>query len=109
VIDLGGLPGSSLSEALSINDSGQVVGFSVVDGVTYAAEWSGGSIINLGGLPGSVDSSGSAINDTGLVVGESAGLTVPESSTWAMLLVGFACLALAGYRRAKPGHAILAN
>ena len=30
---------------------------------------------------------------------------VPEPSTWAMLLIGFAGIALAGYRRAKPGHA----
>jgi hypothetical protein len=28
---------------------------------------------------------------------------VPESSTWAMMLLGFAGLALAGYRRAKAG------
>jgi hypothetical protein len=30
--------------------------------------------------------------------------TVPETSTWAMMLVGFAGLALAGYHRAKAGH-----
>jgi hypothetical protein len=40
-------------------------------------------------------------NDAGLVVGESSGSTVPESSTWAMMLFGFTGLALVGYRRAK--------
>ena len=30
---------------------------------------------------------------------------VPEPSTWAMLLIGFAGLGFAGYRRAKAGHA----
>jgi hypothetical protein len=33
---------------------------------------------------------------------------VPEPSTWAMLLVGFAGLAAGGYRRAKSGRAALA-
>ena len=35
VINLGGLPGSTRSQAYGINDAGQVVGFSVVDGVDY--------------------------------------------------------------------------
>ena len=50
IIDLGGLPGATTSRALGINDSGVVVGYSVVGGVDYATEWSDGSIINLGGL-----------------------------------------------------------
>jgi hypothetical protein len=33
---------------------------------------------------------------------------VPEPSTWAMLLLGFAGLGLAGYRRKKKSHAALA-
>jgi CHRD domain-containing protein/PEP-CTERM motif-containing protein len=33
---------------------------------------------------------------------------VPEPSTWAMMLVGFAGLGYAGYRRARAGHATLA-
>ena len=31
-------------------------------------------------------------------------LTVPEPSTWAMMLLGFAGLGFAGYRRAKAGR-----
>ncbi len=33
---------------------------------------------------------------------------VPEPSTWAMMLAGFAGLGFAGYRRARAGHATLA-
>jgi uncharacterized protein (TIGR03118 family) len=45
--------------------------------------------------------------------GESHGLfgaltVVPEPSTWAMMLVGFAGLGFLGYRRARKGHATLA-
>jgi hypothetical protein len=30
--------------------------------------------------------------------------TIPESSTWAMMLLGFAGLAFAGYRKARNGR-----
>ena len=36
------------------------------------------------------------------------GGAVPEPSTWAMMLIGFAGLGFAGYRRARAGHATLA-
>jgi probable HAF family extracellular repeat protein len=115
VINLGALPGSIGSEALGINDAGVVVGdTSVVPthsvfGTEYATEWSGaigGSITNLGVLPGDTFSVARGINDHGLVVGDSGfpSISVPEPATWAMMLAGFAGLALAGYRRAKAGH-----
>jgi probable HAF family extracellular repeat protein len=99
-INLRGLPGSILSDALAINDAGQVVGFSQVGPFDYATKWRGDSIINLGGLPGSENSYADGINDRGQVVGFSdltpppPPITVPESSTWAMMLIGFAGLAL---------------
>src|ERR1700693_3190886 len=62
VINLGGLPGSSESQAFSINDAGQAVGLSLVGGVSYATEWSGGSVINLGGLPRFTMSAANGIN-----------------------------------------------
>jgi hypothetical protein len=34
-----------------------------------------------------------------------SGPIIPETSTWAMMLLGFAGLAFAGYRRARAGHA----
>jgi probable HAF family extracellular repeat protein len=107
VIDLGGLPGSTFSIAYGINDRGQVVGYSVVGGVWVATEWSGDSVINLG--PGEA----LGINNAGQAVGDSdftpLPITVPESSTWAMMLIGFASLSWAGYRRAKAGHATIAR
>jgi hypothetical protein len=88
-----------------------VVGWSFVDGGFQATEWSGGRIIDLGGLPGFTLSEAGGINDAGQVVGfsELRSGVIPESSTWAMILVGFAGLGLAGYRRAKTGHATLAR
>jgi hypothetical protein len=47
VINLGGLPSSTQSAGSSINDAGEVVGFSVVDGVETATEWNHDSVINL--------------------------------------------------------------
>jgi PEP-CTERM motif len=49
-----------------------------------------------------------SVSLTRLTIGpvESVG-SVPEPSTWAMMLLGFAGLGFAGYRRAKAGHAAL--
>jgi PEP-CTERM motif len=69
-----------------------------------ATEWSGGSVINLGGLSGSMSSQALGINAAGQVVGYS--VPAPEPSTWAMMLLGFAGLGFAGYRRAKAGAAV---
>jgi hypothetical protein len=70
--------------------------------------------MNLGGLPGSGFSEAFSINDAGLAVGFSDNTfvppppppppAVPEPSTWAMMLIGFAGLALGGYRRARAAH-----
>ena len=56
VINLGGLPGAASTVADAINDTGQVVGTSVVGGVGNAVEWSGGSLITLEDLPSAVGS-----------------------------------------------------
>ena len=34
---------------------------------------------------------------------------IPEPSTWGMLLIGFAGLGLAGYRKARPARAAVAT
>jgi hypothetical protein len=117
VIILGNLPGSTDGTALAINDAGRAVGYSFIDSspFTTATEWSGGNATNLGGLPGSGFSEAFSINDAGQAVGFSDNpfvppppppITVPECSTWAMMLFGFGGLALAGYRRTKAGHSI---
>jgi probable HAF family extracellular repeat protein len=103
IIDLGG-PGSV---AISINDAGQVVGESTVGGVGYATEWSGRRLINLGGLPSFTGSFAGSINAAGQIVGTSdffpLSPSIPESSTWAMMLLGFAGLVFAGYRGSERG------
>jgi uncharacterized membrane protein len=94
-------------QALGINNSGQVVGNGAF---LEAVEWTtGGGIIPLGDLPGSIlRSEASAINDLGVAVGTTAfpPMSAPEPSTRAMMLIGFAGLAFAGYRRAKAGGAL---
>jgi probable HAF family extracellular repeat protein len=81
VINLGGLPGFTSSYAWSINDAGQVVGYSIGEG-TYATEWSGGNIINLGGLPGFSFSLSTDINNAGQVIGNSFFGNVPHATEW---------------------------
>jgi probable HAF family extracellular repeat protein len=103
VIDLGGLPGSKLDDALSVNNAGQAVGQSGPS----AAEWSDGAVIELSRVGFAY-----GINDAGVAVGETAGfppLPVPEPSTWAMMLAGFAGLGLTGYRRAKARGPVSAS
>jgi hypothetical protein len=67
------LPGGDLSMANAINDAGQVVG-QVYGPLNYVAP-----------------------------VGPSEPSSVPEPSTWAMMLIGFAGLGFAGYRRTLAG------
>ena len=109
---LGNLPGSPDCEAYGINDVGQVVGSCDVGSFSHAVEWSSGKVTYLGGLGGINGSIGDsvayAINDAGQIVGQ-AEPGVPEPSTWALMLLGFAGLGWAGYRRARTGHARLAT
>ena len=85
---------------------GQAVGVSEAGEAVIATEWSGCNVINLGRLPGATLGFAVSINDAGQVVGYSffpPPLVIPEPATWAMMLVDFARLGLAGYRRAKAG------
>src|SRR5437868_5387607 len=75
-----GAPGSSFSDALAINASGQAVGSSFVptgNGNSYfrAFLYSGGALTNLGTL-GGTSSDASGINASGQVVGSS--YTAPD-------------------------------
>jgi probable HAF family extracellular repeat protein len=105
-INLPLLPGSIDSQAEGINNAGQVVGYSTLGYGNVATEWSNGQLAPLPLLPGFKFESSVAtgINDAGEVVGYSvvvANPGVPEPSTWALMLLGFAGLGYAGYRQAK--------
>lgn len=69
--DLGVLPGGTLSEALGINDVGQVVGYSTTPTGNSAFLWQNGTMTELGVLPGNLQSVAKSINNNGQVVGYS--------------------------------------
>jgi len=71
-INLGNLGGTE-SEAIDINNWGQVSGLATLPGDQYyhAFLWTWGTLVDLGTLPGDVSSSGDGLNDWGQVVGGS--------------------------------------
>ena len=73
VFDLGTLPGGTLSEALGVNNLGQVVGYSTTrDGSTHAFLWQRGVMQDLGTLgPEYAFSQANGINNRGEIVGVS--------------------------------------
>jgi hypothetical protein len=102
-------------ETVGSSGAGDGVGLAGVFGYVYVphdyvsgaplSDTSTFSGASLGVTPGRYEwtwGSGANQNFT-LVIGTDA---APEPSTWAMMLLGFAGLAFAGYRRAKAGHAL---
>jgi probable HAF family extracellular repeat protein len=69
--EIGDLPGGfTLSTALGINQSGQVVGYSLSAQGHECVFWENGNLMSLGDLPGgNVDCTAFAINRSGVVVG----------------------------------------
>ena len=71
IVDLGVLPGGGFSEALNVNDRGQIVGWGgTASGEMHAILWDNGEPIDLGTLGGAM-SRAWGINNRGQVVGES--------------------------------------
>ena len=80
--------------ALLIVPAGYVSDSFLMDSSTYAGQ----TLSSLGATPGAYEwtwGSGANQNFT-LIIGE-----VPEPSTWAMMLLGFAGLGFAGYRKSR--------
>ena len=76
VTDLGVVTGGSTSHAFGLNNSGAVVGFSVVadsNSSPHAFLWQGGVMNDLGAVSGDTASYAQGINDAGQVVGYSYG------------------------------------
>jgi hypothetical protein len=103
-----GLPGSVEGYVVSTNALGQSVGYSFLPinyyGVTSyfpeATEWSGGQVIDLGAEWATRpkigwESFALSINNSGQIVGWNGPNFIPESSTWIMMLLGFAGLGAA--------------
>jgi PEP-CTERM motif len=81
-------------------------GATLSDSSTYL----GATISSLGLTPGEyVVDWGSGAHADSLTIDVVSPTAVPEPSTWAMMLIGFAGVALAGYRRAKAGDATLSR
>jgi probable HAF family extracellular repeat protein len=114
--NLGTLSGGKTSIAFAINNLGEIVGSSD-DGAgdTFATLWNGTTIVNLGALPGGKYSVARGINGLGQIVGYSddgsgeahavlwtLSPSVPEPSTWAMMLLGFGVGFMAYRRKLKP-------
>lgn len=82
--DIGTLGGPG-TNAVDLNDAGQVTGHSTLpSGLEHAFVWrSGSGMVDLGVLPGASTSAGAAINKRGVVTGTSAGsLTPPHAFRW---------------------------
>ena len=105
---------STLTQALGVNDLGEIVGSYVgADGNTHGYIDNNGVFTSFD-PPGSASTTINGINDKGDIVGfytnpttdtvdGFVGTPVPEPSTWSMLLAGFAGLGFLGYRKVRQG------
>jgi probable HAF family extracellular repeat protein len=85
IIDLGALPGDSLSIPNGMNNQGAVVGFSEPQGSNnrHAFLWTqAGGMQDLGTLAGDSTSIAYGINDSGEVVGYSSSIDASHAFTW---------------------------
>jgi hypothetical protein len=111
-------PGSTSTQALGVNDLGEIVGDYIgADGEMFGFLDNGGKFSTIN-PPGATASTANGINDLGRIVGfytaadgntvgfvtgRTIGTTIPEASTWVMMLAGFAGLGFLGYRKARHG------
>lgn len=109
--------GSTFTQALGVNDKGDIVGFYTDVGGTQHGYIDNGGVFTSFDAPGAVAGTTTinGVNDKGDIVGfyttasdtvvGFVGTPVPEASTWAMLLAGFAGLRFLGYRKTLKGMA----
>jgi hypothetical protein len=97
-----GLGGFVLFELGTIGDSGQF--WCATNGGCYPGETPPAIGVSTLNGEGVIEQMGLA-GET--VIATAGSSTIPEPSTWAMMLLGFVGLGFVGYRRAKSGHALL--
>jgi PEP-CTERM motif len=107
--------GSTFTQALGVNDLGEIVGvYNDAMGAQHGYIDNGGVFTGFD-PPGSASTTINGLNDKGDIVGfytnpasdsviGFVGTPVPEPSTWAMMLAGFAGLGLLGYCKARRGR-----
>jgi uncharacterized membrane protein len=105
-------PGSVSTQALGVNDLGEIVGdHTLANGDMFGFLDRGGVFTTLDPF-GSTAVTANGINDLGHIVGfytNAGGSTIgfetsiPEPSTWALMLLGFAGFGFLGYRNARQG------
>ncbi len=103
--------GSTNTQALGVNDSGEIVGFYTDANGFQHGYIDNGGVFTTFDPTGSVSTTINGLNNAGDIVGfygNAAGDTVgfvgtpvPEPSTWAAMLAGFAALGLAGLRASR--------
>jgi hypothetical protein len=125
-IDNGGVfttvsgPGATQTQLLGLNDKGMAVGFDVVGGVMHGILYDVATkTFTIVDPAGSAGTTLNGINDLGQIVGffvDGSGNTdgllanpVPEPSTWAMILAGFAGLGWLGLRRSRKSVVVPAS
>jgi PEP-CTERM motif len=107
--------GSTFTQALGVNDLGEIVGF-YVDGSNVQHGYIDNSGVFTSFDPsGSVNTTINGLNDKGDIAGfftdnnddvvGFVGTPVPEPATWAMMLLGFAGFGFLGYRKVRRGTA----
>jgi PEP-CTERM motif len=117
--DIGGtitpfqFPGSVDTQALGVNNLGEIVGDYVDTGGLMHGFLDNAGTFTMLDPTGSTATTINGINDSGTVVGfyvnangstiGTEGTMVPEPSTWAMMLAGFAGLGFLGYRKVRQG------
>lgn len=106
--------GSTFTQALGVNNLGEIVGFYVDGSGVQHGYIDNGGVFTSFDPPGSASTTINGVNNLGDIVGfytnpktdtvdGFVGTPVPEPSTWATMLLGFAGLGFLGYRRGRQG------
>jgi hypothetical protein len=98
VFSTGGLPDTTTSVVIPAGTL--VAGEQYTFDLLFSNRINGSTAVTGDGVPDSIDTTQFCDTHTDGAFSTAPG-TVPESSTWAMLLIGFAGLGLAGYRSAR--------